>query len=58
MTSVIILVHGLLCYELRSIRKGTSERRGIGELCSIIVVVCRPKNVLIVSAFACKNATS
>ena len=26
-----------LCYDLRSIRKGTSERRGIGELCSIII---------------------
>ena len=33
-----------LCYELRSIRKGTSERRGTGELCSIIIVVSRPKN--------------
>ena len=29
----------LLCYELRSIRKGTSERRGTGELCTIIIVV-------------------
>ena len=28
-----------LCYELRSIRKGTSELRGTGELCCIIIVV-------------------
>ena len=27
-----------LCYELRSIKRGTSERRGTGELCSIINV--------------------
>ena len=32
----------LLCYELRSIRKGTSERRGTGELCGITIVVSRP----------------
>ena len=32
-----------LCYELRSIRKGASERRGTSELCSvIIIVVSRP----------------
>ena len=31
-----------LCYDLRSIRKGTSERRGTGKLCSIISVVSRP----------------
>ena len=47
-----------LCYELRRIRKGTSERRGTGELCSIIFVVSRPKDVFLVSAFAWRNATS
>jgi len=47
-----------LCYELRSIRKGTSERRGTGELCSIIIVVSRPKNVFIVRACACRYAAS
>ena len=31
-----------LCYELSSIRKGASERRGTGELCCIISVVSRP----------------
>ena len=32
----------LLYYELRSIRKGTSERRGTGELCRIMIVLSRP----------------
>ena len=32
--------------------------QGTGELCSIIIVVSRPTNVVIVSAFACRNATS
>ena len=48
----------LLCYELRSIRKGESERRGTGELCSITIVVSRPKNVFIGSGCGCRNATS
>ena len=30
------------CYELRGIRKGTSQDRGTGELCGIIIVVSRP----------------
>ena len=46
------------CYELRIIRKGTSERRGTGELCSIIIVDSRPKDVFIVSALGWRNATS
>ena len=29
----------VLCDELRSIRKGMSERMGTGELCSIIIIV-------------------
>ena len=44
------------CYELRSIRKETNERRGAGKLCSIIV--SRPKNIFIRSGCACRNATS
>ena len=47
-----------LCSELRSIRKGTSERRGTGELCKVMIVASRPQNVFIVSSFACRNATS
>ena len=47
-----------LCYDLRSIRKGTTERRGTGELCSIIIVVSRLKNICMVSGCACRNATS
>ena len=48
-----------LCYELVSIRKGTSERaQGTGELCSIIIISSRPMNVFIVSACACRNTTS
>ena len=47
-----------LCYELRSIRKGTSEPSGTGELCSMLGVVSRPSNVFVVSACACRNTTS
>ena len=42
-----------LCSEL----KGTSERRGAGELCKVMIVASGPQNVLIVSSFACRNAT-
>ena len=48
------LVH-FLFYELVSFRKGTSVRRGTGELRSVIIVVSRPRNVLTVSACASRN---
>ena len=38
--------------------ENTSERRGSGDLLSIIIVVSRLKNVFIVSGCACRNATS
>ena len=39
-------------------QKSKDWAQGSGELRSAVIIVSRPKNVVIVSAFACRNATS